>query len=213
MVPAEGLVGRRVRIPRDNPEPCGNEIGSHGVEGLNIAFGVHFQQRHREIETGLPFVLDLLTLSVEAGLNFTAALEKVVQKGPKTPLRDELDRHDLALVQLVTPVTSDERLHTLCGASRGFVYAVTVTGINAGGQEFEEITDLSSISSQEAVFWLKNKVTIGSKLVLSLNVPKTLILENQLNLIVSGEVTDFKSENYLLPRKVLRKRDLGNLRR
>jgi hypothetical protein len=29
--------------------------------------------------------------------------------------------------------------------------------------------------------------------------------------IVSGEVTDFKSENYLLPRKVLRKRDLGNL--
>jgi hypothetical protein len=31
--------------------------------------------------------------------------------------------------------------------------------------------------------------------------------------IVSGEITDFRGENYLLPRKVLRKRDLGNLRK
>lgn len=30
--------------------------------------------------------------------------------------------------------------------------------------------------------------------------------------VVTGEVTDFRGENYLLPRKVLRKRDLGNLR-
>ncbi len=31
--------------------------------------------------------------------------------------------------------------------------------------------------------------------------------------IVTGEVTDFKGENYLLPRKVLRKRDMGNLKK
>lgn len=31
--------------------------------------------------------------------------------------------------------------------------------------------------------------------------------------IVSGEVTDFRGDNYLLPRKVLRKRDLGNLKK
>ncbi len=60
--------------------------------------------------------------------------------------------------------------------------------VDAEGLDFEETTELSTISSQEAVFWLKNKVVIGSKMVLSLNVPKTLILENQLNLIVSGEV-------------------------
>jgi tight adherence protein C len=48
--------------------------------------------RKRQLFHALPFCMDLLTLSVEAGLNFTAALEKVVQKGPKTPLRDELDR-------------------------------------------------------------------------------------------------------------------------
>ena len=35
---------------------------------------------------------------------------------------------DLALVQLVTPVTPIERLQMLCAASSGFVYAVTMTG-------------------------------------------------------------------------------------
>ena len=77
--------------------------------------------------------------------------------------------------------------------------SVNVNGIDAEGLDFEETTELSTISSQEAVFWLKNKVVIGSKLVLSLNVPKTLILENQLNLIVSGEVifasTDPSNQN------------------
>ena len=34
----------------------------------------------------------------------------------------------IALVQMVTPVTPPERLATLCAASQGFVYAVTMTG-------------------------------------------------------------------------------------
>jgi hypothetical protein len=74
-----------------------------------------------------------------------------------------------------------------------------VSGTNAHGMDFDEVTELSSISSLEAVFWLQNKVVIGSKLVLSLHVPKTLIRENQLNLIVSGEVifasTDPSAQN------------------
>ena len=65
---------------------------------------------------------------------------------------------------------------------------ILVTGENAQGKSFEERTELSSISSQEAIFVLKNRVMIGSGLTLSLNVPRTLILESQLNLIVSGEV-------------------------
>ncbi|MCH9005578.1 MAG: tryptophan synthase subunit alpha [Proteobacteria bacterium] len=38
----------------------------------------------------------------------------------------------LGLIQLVTPATPDERLKILCAASRGFVYAVTITGITGG---------------------------------------------------------------------------------
>ncbi len=43
-------------------------------------------------------------------------------------LRAALDRHGLALVQMVTPVTPAARLARLCAASQGFVYAVTMTG-------------------------------------------------------------------------------------
>lgn len=43
-------------------------------------------------------------------------------------LRDALAARDLALVQLVTPVTPTERIQMLCAASSGFIYAVTMTG-------------------------------------------------------------------------------------
>jgi tryptophan synthase alpha chain len=43
-------------------------------------------------------------------------------------MRTALDRHGLALVQMVTPVTPSGRLKMLCEASQGFVYAVTMTG-------------------------------------------------------------------------------------
>jgi len=43
-------------------------------------------------------------------------------------VREALARSGLALVQLVTPVTPRERMRTLCAASQGFVYAVTMTG-------------------------------------------------------------------------------------
>ncbi len=47
-------------------------------------------------------------------------------------LRAALEARGLGLVQLVTPATPDERLARLCEASRGFVYAVTITGITGG---------------------------------------------------------------------------------
>ena len=47
-------------------------------------------------------------------------------------LRAALEEKGLGLIQLVTPATPDERLKMLCAASRGFVYAVTITGITGG---------------------------------------------------------------------------------
>jgi tryptophan synthase alpha chain len=43
-------------------------------------------------------------------------------------LRAALDVGQIALVQMVTPVTGPERLQALCAGSQGFVYAVTMTG-------------------------------------------------------------------------------------
>ncbi|MCW5569588.1 MAG: tryptophan synthase subunit alpha [Steroidobacteraceae bacterium] len=43
-------------------------------------------------------------------------------------LRFALEGCGIALVQMATPVTTPERLAKVCSASRGFVYAVTMTG-------------------------------------------------------------------------------------
>jgi tryptophan synthase alpha chain len=43
-------------------------------------------------------------------------------------LRRALDPHQIALVQMVTPVTKPDRMKQLCAGSQGFVYAVTMTG-------------------------------------------------------------------------------------
>lgn len=43
-------------------------------------------------------------------------------------LRAALGTHGLALVQMVTPVTTDRRLAEIARASQGFIYAVTMTG-------------------------------------------------------------------------------------
>lgn len=47
-------------------------------------------------------------------------------------LRTALAARGLGLIQLVTPATPEARLKMLCDASRGFVYAVTITGITGG---------------------------------------------------------------------------------
>lgn len=65
---------------------------------LLIVFGFTFpdqwlsgrvQARQTEILLALPYTMDLLTLSVEAGLDFVAAIGKVAEKSPPSPLRDE----------------------------------------------------------------------------------------------------------------------------
>lgn len=43
-------------------------------------------------------------------------------------LQAALDTRQIALVQMVTPVTKPERMKQLCAGSQGFVYAVTMTG-------------------------------------------------------------------------------------
>jgi tight adherence protein C len=48
------------------------------------------KKRHHKIQRALPYSIDLLTLSVEAGLDFQAAIAKVVEKGQQGPLREEL---------------------------------------------------------------------------------------------------------------------------
>ncbi|GAA4336397.1 hypothetical protein GCM10023144_30660 [Pigmentiphaga soli] len=50
------------------------------------------RERNRRIVRALPFMLDMATLCVEAGLGLPAALQQAAAKGPAGPLRDELMR-------------------------------------------------------------------------------------------------------------------------
>ncbi len=50
------------------------------------------KKRHEEILLQLPFVMDLMTLATEAGLDFIGAIAKVVEKTRPGPLVSELER-------------------------------------------------------------------------------------------------------------------------
>lgn len=49
-------------------------------------------RRHRAIERALPYVLDLLTLSVEAGLDFMSGIKRILENRAVDPLGEELLR-------------------------------------------------------------------------------------------------------------------------
>ena len=48
--------------------------------------------RHRSMQKALPYVLDLMTLSVEAGLDFMTAIRKIIERRVMDPLGEELLR-------------------------------------------------------------------------------------------------------------------------
>jgi len=67
------------------------------------------------------------------------------------PIRAELEPQGLALVQLVSPVTTDDRMRLLCKASAGFVYAVTVTGVTGGEKQADHAAMLAYLDRVRSV--------------------------------------------------------------
>ncbi len=72
--------------------------------------GDQVKRRQLRITRALPYHLDLLTLAVEAGLDFTGAIAKAVEKGKPGPLKDELS---LVLKQLKLGKTREDSLKAL----------------------------------------------------------------------------------------------------
>jgi len=137
-----------VGVPFSDPMADGVTIqrASHAA----IAQGVSLRWILKELATAGPWDTPLVLMSYLNPLlnhGYRRLAEEAVPAGvcgfivPDLPLEESgdlqaaLDPAGLALVQLVTPVTPDDRLATLCAASRGFVYAVTVTGITGGARE------------------------------------------------------------------------------
>lgn len=56
-------------------------------------------------------------------------------------IRAALEARGVGLIQLVTPATPPDRLKVLANASRGFLYAVTITGITGGSGLPDDLAD------------------------------------------------------------------------
>ncbi|HPW18041.1 MAG TPA: hypothetical protein PLP83_06635 [Candidatus Aminicenantes bacterium] len=63
-----------------------------------------------------------------------------------------------------------------------------IKGLDASGRKFEERTSVCGISAQEAQFRLKAKLGIDNRVTLFLDIPRTLILESPLRMVLSGAV-------------------------
>lgn len=75
------------------------------------------------------------------------------------------------------------------------VLPAIVSGEDAAGKRFEERTAISSISAQEIFFRLNARLLVGTRVVISLEVPRTLILEKPLRLVLSGAVVSARAED------------------
>lgn len=69
-----------------------------------------------------------------------------------------------------------------------------VKGLDAAGRKFEERGAICGISAQEVSFRLKARLIIGSRVTLFLDIPRTLILESPLRMVLSGAVAYVRLE-------------------
>ena len=132
-------------IPFSDPMADGMTIQRSSFEALQKGVSLKwiFEELQKAGDVGAPLVM-MSYLNPLLAFGFEALAERALETGvcgfivPDLPyeesdeLRAALEAKGLGLIQLVTPATPDERLKTLCAASRGFVYAVTITGITGG---------------------------------------------------------------------------------
>jgi len=65
-------------------------LGTGALPGLWLS--ARIRERHLGLQRALPFVMDLLTLSVEAGTDFMSALQRIIDRRPLDPMSEELIR-------------------------------------------------------------------------------------------------------------------------
>lgn len=154
-------------IPFSDPMADGMTIQRSSFEALQKGVSLKWIFEQLEsIEGGVDVPLVMMSyLNPLLAFGYDELAERALATGvcgfivPDLPLeesadlREALEAKGLGLIQLVTPATPDERLRTLCDVSRGFVYAVTITGITGGGtglpsdlaDYLQKVSELSNI--------------------------------------------------------------------
>lgn len=136
-----------VGVPFSDPLADGVTIqrSSHAAIEAGVSLRWILAQLTAAGDVGAPLVL-MSYLNPLLAYGYEKLAEDAVAAGvcgfivPDLPLEESgeflaaLDAQGLALIQLVTPATPEDRMQRLCAASKGFIYAVTIKGITGGGQ-------------------------------------------------------------------------------
>lgn len=136
-----------VGVPFSDPMADGMTIQRSSHAALKAGVSLHWilDELTRAGDVGAPLVL-MSYLNPLLAYGYEALAADAVKAGvcgfivPDLPLEESgelraaLDSQGLALIPLVTPATPGERVARLCESGKGFIYAVTVTGITGGSQ-------------------------------------------------------------------------------
>jgi tryptophan synthase alpha chain len=139
-----------IGVPFSDPMADGITVqraSQHAIEkGVNLTW-ILDEMARRDFELSAPVLL-MSYLNPLLAYGYAALAERCAKVGvsgfivPDLPYEESepfaaaLNAHGLALVQLVTPATPPERLKLVCGASQGFVYAVTRFGVTGAESTF-----------------------------------------------------------------------------
>lgn len=136
-----------VGVPFSDPMADGVTIQRASHEAIANGVSLHWilQELTGAGDLGTPIVL-MSYLNPLLAYGFEKLVRDCIPAGvcgfivPDLPLeesdefREVMGTQGIALIQLVSPATPDERMGRLCAASRGFVYAVTIKGVTGGAK-------------------------------------------------------------------------------
>ncbi len=78
-------------LEMDYPLSYAPIMGVIGFFYPDIWVNGQIERRKKDVIRNMPFIVDMLALSVEAGLDFVAAMTKVIEKAPPTALSEEFE--------------------------------------------------------------------------------------------------------------------------
>lgn len=146
---AEAADAVELGVPFSDPMADGVTIQRSSEQAIAQGVNLHWifdQLAARDFELGSPLLM-MSYLNPLLAFGYEALAKRALETGvdgflvpdlpfeESAPLRDVFDAHGLALVQFVTPATSQERAEMITANSQGMVYAVTRTGITGDGGE------------------------------------------------------------------------------
>lgn len=121
-----GVLGLMLLNLLKGPLVAGVFFGLFGFLFPYIWVSDQIKKRHHKIQRALPYAIDLLTLSVEAGLDFQAAIATVVEKGRPGPLMEEFG---IMLGEIKLGKTREEALRNLADRVQLAVLTAFVTNL------------------------------------------------------------------------------------